>query len=337
MLWGYTWGIWWWRITGKGMDATHLKTNLVAIPTTITTAEDLRQSDVLKLRKRGLDCGIPLHVPTDIVVAGNRINVHNKQIIVHQWNGFVSIGSICTAGGSNYVASPEFCLLQVASSLKRNGFPDLRTWQYTVILAELVCELCGTYSKQNTARGFKGHDKPLTTIGTLMVYCGRMAFEPGANNLRLALAWSLDGLNSPMETALFLLLCLPRSYGGLELPRPISNPIIPVPQELWGKTHLRNIIPDLFWPEANLIVEYNGADAHEGTEVDDQERQEIAQDMGYFVITFRKTDLYNRKRFVEKARSVAKYLGHALPASTTQFDQAQRLLHDMLLRHERWV
>lgn len=336
VTWGYVWGIWWWRMTGQSMDPNRLRTNLVTIVSSIKSAEDLRTPVFQKLRDNGLKSGIPQGVPVDIVVAGRRIHVHNKCFVVHQWNGFVPIQSIC-ATNDNYVASPEFCLLQTACIIKRVVTTRLCPWQYTVILAELVCELCGTYSKQNTTRGFKQRKNTLTNTALLTTFCGRIAHEPGASALRKALSWAVDGLNSPMETTLYLLLCLPKRYGGMELPRPLANPPIDVPEELWNKTRLRCIIPDLLWPETNLIVEYNGQEFHDERAVQDQERQELAQDMGYVVVTFRKDDLYDRRRFMAKAQSVAKHLHLKLPPSTTKFEQLQKLLHDMLLRHERWV
>ncbi len=337
VMWGYVWGIWWWRMTGKNMDPNRLRTGLSAIPSSLANAKDLRNPRIQVLRDRGLARGIPEFVPTDIVVVGSRFGSRNRRIVTHQWNGFVPVGSICKAGGRCYVASPEFCLLQVASGLKRMFSTTLRPWQLTVVLSELVCELCGTYSKQNTTRGFKERGCPLSSVGQIMVFCGRVAFEPGANTLRKALSWSLDGLNSPMETVLFLMLCLPKSYGGLEFPRPISNPTLHIPENLWTKTAKRHIVPDLFWPEVGLFVEFNGEDSHRGREVEDQERQEIAQDMGYVVVTFRKEDLYDYNRFMAKAQSVAKYLDCPLPDSTKRFNQQQILLHNMLLHHARWV
>ena len=337
MTWGYVWGIWWWRNSGEGMNPEQQRTGLCRIPTPALTSAFLRSSNMSALRDRGLASGIPQNVPTDVVATGIRPSIRNRSVMVHQWNGFVPIGSICVARDNDYVCSPEFCLLQVACYLKRLLTVTLNPWQFVVILAELVCEFCGTYSKQNNARGFKNRRKPLITLGQLVVFCGRMAFEPGSKTLRTAVSWAIEGLNSPMETALYLFLCLPRSYGGLEFPRPFSNYPIPVPTELRAKAHKGYIVPDLFWPEANLIVEFNGKDAHEGQEVEDQERQEVAQDMGYAVVTFRRGDLYDQKRFMTKVESVAKYLGHTLPPSSEKFDELQNTLHTMLLRHERWV
>ena len=276
------------------MDPNRVRTGLCSMPATSVTAENLKQTNAQNLRDRGIARGVPQNIPTDIVTSGMRPHVQNCRFVVHQWNGFLPIGSICRAGGDNYVCSPELCLLQIVGNLKRLVSTTLQPWQYTVIIAELVCELCGTYSKQNTAKGFKGRNQPLANIGHLMVFCGRVAFVHGANNLRKALGWSLDGLNSPMETVLYLLICLPKNYGGLEFPRPLANYPLPVPHELWAKTSKRHIIPDLFWPEASLIVEFNGEDSHRGQESQDQERQELAQDMGYAVITFRKEDLLDR-------------------------------------------
>ena len=337
MTWGYVWGIWWWRNTGENMNPAQQRTGLCNIPTPTLSAELFRSSDMTALRDRGLASGIPQSVPTDVVVIGMRPNVHNSRFLAHQWNGFVPIGSICATRDNNYVCSPEFCLLQVGRYLKRLTSTSLEPWQYVVILTELVCEFCGTYSKQNTTRGFKNRRNPLTTLGQIMMFCGRMAFEPGANTLRKAASWIVEGLNSPMETILYLLFCLPKSYGGLEFPRPFSNYPIPVPAELRTKARKGYIVPDLFWPEANLIVEFNGKDTHEGQEVEDQERQEVAQEMGYAEVTFRKADLYDSKRFMSKAQSVAKYLGHALPPSSERFDELQNTLRTMLLRHERWI
>lgn len=337
VMWGYVWGIWWWRITGESMDSDRLRIDLGSIPPSFSTLDELRKAKVQELRDRGIAQGIPSHVPTDVVFSGKRLNVRNRRIVVHMWNGFVPAKSICSTGKGDYVASPEFCLLQVASRLKKSITETLRPWQFTVILTELVCEFCGTYSKQNTTRGFKKRKKVLTSVGQLIVFCGRMSFEHGAQSLRKAVSWALDNLNSPMETALYLLLCLPVSYGGLALPRPISNKSVAVPKVLWAKTRLRHVVPDLCWPEVKLMVEYNGKDSHDGREVKDQERQEIVQDMGYTMITFRKEDLYNRDRFMAKASSVARYLRRSLPEKTTSFDELQILLHNMLLRHERWI
>ena len=232
LTWGYMWGIWWWRITGEQLDADRLRTDLANIPGVIASSRELGTVDVQATRNRGLASGIPQSVPMDVVTTGKDPNIRNRSLTVHLWNGFVPVGSICMARVGYYVSSPEFCSLQVASILKRLITVTLRPWQYIVILAELVCELCGTYSKQNTVRGFKDRVRPLTSVAKLAVFCNRMAFELGVNTLRRALCWVIDGLNSPKETALFLMLCLPRRCGGLEFPKPVSNVSIPIPMEL---------------------------------------------------------------------------------------------------------
>ncbi len=337
MVWGYVWGIWWWRCSGPNMEPDHRRTELCSLPRANIGVDLPASKFVLKTRKKGLEAGVPRSIPMDLVMCGSRPRLRNHSITVHVWNGFVAVGSICKAGEKNYVCSPEFCLIQIARYLKRMLSEDLKEWQYIVILAELCCELCGTYSKQNTSKGYKNRTFSLTSVGAITTYCGRMAFERGARLLREALAWTLDSLNSPMETVLYLLLCLPQSYGGLGFVRPFANYSINVPEWLWGKTKLRHIIPDLFWPEFSLIVEYNGEEPHTGREREDQERMEIAQDMGHKVITFRKEDLYDRRRFMAKAQSVATNLGLNMPEESKKFISLQNTLMDMLLRRERWI
>lgn len=319
------------------MDPSRLRTEICEIPAYDASAKGLARIGAAELREKAISHGVPRLILMDLVVSGVRPRVIDRRFIVHQWNGFVPYGSICMAGDGCFVCSPEFCLLQVGRVLRSVAGPSMKCWQCNVILIELCCEFCGTYSKQNTPEGFKTRTKQLTNVSSLMLFCSRMAHEQNVGILRDALTWTLDGLNSPMETVLYLFLCLPSSYGGLALPRPLSNYRLEVPHNLWGRTRLRHIIPDLFWPEARLIVEYNGKESHHGREVEDQERQELAHDMGHTVITFRKEDILNKERFMAKAQSVARHLGRALPPQSEKFKELQGLLHNMLLRSERWI
>ncbi|MDO4796944.1 MAG: DUF559 domain-containing protein [Coriobacteriales bacterium] len=246
------------------------------------------------------------------------------------------LGALCVAG-SDFVCSPEFCLVLVACCIRGICQERLADWQYTVVLAELACELCGTYSKQDTKRGFKNRDVPLVNTFQLFAFVTSVNHNRGATRAYEAIRWAVDGLNSPMETALYLMLCLPRMWGGLALPRPRSNWVLDVPSGLWQKTRHRHIMPDLYWPEFALIVEFFGEDAHEGREVPDAERQELAQDMGYKVITFRNDDLQDLRRFNAKAGVVARYLGHELPEVSGSFAGLQGMLQRMLVAHKRWV
>ena len=280
--------------------------------------------------------GFPRDLPIDLISGTPVARSRLRLIKVRQWTGPVPLGAICTAGNA-FVCSPEFCFVLVAGDVKHICQERLSHWQYIVILVELGCELCGTYSKQESVRGFKDRRAPLIGSWQLFSFAGLMANERGGSLAHEAIRWVIDGLNSPMETVLYLMLCAPRKWGSLALPRPLCNVLLDVPEHLWDKTTLRHIRPDFLWPEFCLIVEYNGEDSHEGRGPYDQEKQELAQDMGYKVITFRKQDLYDLGRFNAKARSVARYLGRRLPAASPDFTALQQTLQQMLLKHQRWV
>ena len=235
------------------------------------------------------------------------------------------------------MCSPEFTFVLVACDIRRICKERLEHWQHVVLLVELACELCGTYSKQNNQRGFRNRRNQLVTTCQMRDFACDVAHERGASLAYEALRWAIDGLNSPMETVVYLMLCLPYRWGGLALPRPRANWSLPIPSKLWNKTRRRHVIPDLFWPEWGLAVEFFGAEFHEGREQEDHERLEIEQDMGLKVITFWKDDVLDLSRFNAKAESVARYLGWQLTSAGAEFAKLQATLQKMLVKHPRWL
>lgn len=336
VVFSHVWGVWWWRCSHTNTTADNLRTNRCFIGKAPARASELNESKVHETRIRYTSRGFPRDLPIDLISGTPVARSRLRLIKVRQWTGPVPLGAICTAGNA-FVCSPEFCFVLVAGDVKHICQERLSHWQYIVILVELGCELCGTYSKQESVRGFKDRRAPLIGSWQLFSFAGLMANERGGSLAHEAIRWVIDGLNSPMETVLYMMLCLPRAWGGLGLYRPRSNWILDVPTELWRGGRQHRIIPDLYWPEYALIAEYFGEDAHEGREVPDVERQEIAQDMGYKVVTFWKEDLLDLKKFNAKARVISHYMGRELPEATESFAALQSRLQQMLLRHQRWI
>lgn len=336
IVFGHVWAIWWWRCTHTRATADSLRVNTCSLSQAPTSAKELRAAKIDEIRQSHLARGFPRDLPMDLVAKTAVPRARYVHIKVRCWNGHVPLGAICTAG-SQLTCSPEFCYVLVASDIRRICQESLQDWQYSVVLVELGCELCGTYSKQDTARGFKNRLVPLVSAAQMRDFACSLAHERGAGRAYDALRWVLDFLNSPMETVVYLMLCLPRAWGGLELPRPRSNCLLPVPEELWQKTDARHVKPDLYWVEWGLAVEFFGEEYHEGKGQEDLQRQEIEQDMGLKVVTFWKGDLSNLDRFNAKARSVAQYLGRSLPEPSKKFSLCQKQLMDMLVKHRRWI
>lgn len=160
------------------------------------------------------------------------------------------------------VASPEWCVLQLALELP---MPQL---------AELVSELCSTYYYELTegaelVRGDDGCARtemrlretalsnrpvPASCLAAMEeVARGHESSQAGRQMAR-AVRYAVEGAASPMETALALMLSLPRSAGGYGLPKPRMNWVIDVEGD-------RCRVVDLCWPDASIGLEYD-SDAH---------------------------------------------------------------------------
>jgi very-short-patch-repair endonuclease len=114
--------------------------------------------------------------------------------------------------------------------------------------------------------------KGLTSAAALLTEGGR--HRPGAGRLR-SLAQFAAPAESPMETRLRWLLI----KGGL--PRP----------EVQTKLLNGAARADLYYPQARLVVEYDGGNHRERLAEDDQ-RQNLLVSAGYGVLRFTATDIY---------------------------------------------
>ena len=330
------WGIWWWRQTVWNAVTASLRTDVCALPSVDDWLGRFDEYGLRDVWQSYLRRGIPGFVAMDVLVSGRVPSLSTKWLRLRQWNGPVLYGSVCLAGDM-LVCSPEFCFLQVCADVRRLVADDLEDKFYLVILVELGCELCGLYSRQNTPRGHKKRRNPLTNTGELLYYLGRIGATYGARRMREALFWIADGLASPMETALYMMLCLPTAVGGCAIPRPIVNWKLLVAPHLRAKTQREHVVPDLCWPEARLVVEYDSDEDHRGQGREDQERRELLQDMGYIVVVFHSDDVMDGKKFDQKAKSITSHLGRRLPEASEGFLSAQLTLRTMLLKHERWI
>jgi hypothetical protein len=103
---------------------------------------------------------------------------------------------------------------------------------------------------------------PVAHARLLRLFVERMAGQRGAVNARKAVKYLVDGAASPMEAAIYLMLCLPKRVGGYGLPKPTLNPKIIIKNPAGSTTIER--YPDLFWEGANIDVEYNSDESHSG-------------------------------------------------------------------------
>lgn len=172
------------------------------------------------------------------------------------------------------VASPAFCIAQLARDLPAHH------------LAELVCALTGLYKFAPSPTGSILDATPIATCEEIIGVLEDCPNVYGGARARLAAQLAINRLGSPYETILYLLLCLPRSLGGYGIPKPIANASI-VPNA--GERHLVSqscYHPDLFWPNAGLVVEYDSNEQHSQPEkaANDSRRRNDLEMLGYAVV-----------------------------------------------------
>jgi len=201
--------------------------------------------------------------PIHAFVPERKKGTSTKHLITHVFSQQIPNGAFLNLGHGVCICTPQFTFLQLASKLE------------PLELLALGIELCGAYSRWNpnargdglaairdreNARSCTYELPPAIKAQRLAAFVDRMSGRQGAIGARKVMRWVLDGSASPMETATYLLLCLPRRLGGYGLPKPMLNPVL----KISGPDGVKKRYPDLFWHGPNIDVEYNSDEAHSG-------------------------------------------------------------------------
>ncbi len=259
--------------------------------------------------------------PVSVLVGQKRDVRKSDSIVCKQWGGAHDglSGSFAKVAPGVLVSLPGACLLQLAREL-----PEQR-------LAAVCGELCGGYVCKRNATGFDGPGLRADYQG-LVRYLERCEGLHGSKPLRRVLPYVVSGTASPMETAVQLLLCMPTRLGGYGLPMPRANVRLAVPVDLRRMAGRSEVVPDLVWPSARVVVEYDSDQNHVGAEriASDARRRSALLGMGFDVVTITNAQVRSVSEFDQLARLLAGLLGKRLSISRADFarkrDQARFLL-----------
>lgn len=220
-----------------------------------------------------------------------------------------------------HVVSPALCYVQLC-----NALPFATALQ-------LGMELCGTYALRPDALEDKSsRSYQLVTADTLRRRLQSWKDLHGLAQARKTLTYLADGSASPMETNLFLLLCLPQKYGGYNIGKPELNPRIELPLE--GRLVLRqeSVKPDMLWRNARTIVEYDGAYHDDPQQARrDEKRRAVLEALGYTVVAVKRQHVYDPIAFEGFATMLAKKCGKRVRPLTAKQQIARDLLRAELL------
>ena len=316
----------------------------------------------IRQRRRNLPAGPPdtsdirgklpsgLSCPVNLLVGSPNARRSTKLVRPRVYAGLTPDDCFVSLGADVTVSAPAFCFFQMAGELP------------LVKLIELGCELCGSYSiavrspavnsptvsppaigppatRGGSADGTKTADRnvydhaPLTNTKALKAFVDKMEGIGGQKKARSALRHIADGSASPMETILFMLLTLPQRLGGYGLPAPALNKQIELGTAAKQRSGKAYYVCDLFWPEANLAVEYDSDTFHTGAAriTDDSKKRLHLAAHGVHAISVTGTQIRNVTEFESLARLIAEKLGKELRYKNPRFPKARRELRDLLL------
>ena len=190
-----------------------------------------------------------LSSPIHALVGDSAQNTRTKRLVTHVLAGQTPNGAFLDLGHNVRICTPQFAYLQLGMQL---DFLDL---------LRIGLELCGGYSLDPEQPGSCAFGlPPAMEAGRMESFLERMAGQRGAVAARKTLRYLLPRSASPMESATYLLLCLPRRLGGYALPQPLLNPKVMIS----NPDGIKERYPDLFWKDANIDVEYNSDEDHSG-------------------------------------------------------------------------
>lgn len=205
-----------------------------------------RDLDTIMLYALGIDLE-----NLDILVPREQRRPSSQKVRYRSWTGNLPAGAVRRVRGNIYVLSPEMCFLQFAA-------------EHSLVETILYgLELCGTYATSGSEEDARYQIAPLTRASKLRSFIGRCAGHKGVKTARRALRFIRNGSESPMESAVYLILHLPRALGGYALPAPELNGLekLNAKERFLGRKASNRC--DLFWRGHSLALEYNSDLAHD--------------------------------------------------------------------------
>jgi hypothetical protein len=278
-------------------------------PTKLHDTKELLVADLWKLTS-----------PYHILVGQRNARKENCFVQSHVSSEKFPHGSFIQASEKLIVSCPELCFLQMANELT---FLELVSLGY---------ELCGTYRLTEQCR-YKAH--PLTSKLKLKSFTNRAFGFDGKPKVEQAFRYIADNSASPMETILSMMLSLPYRLGGYGFPLPLLNHLVEINQ---GTGKSSRYYCDLFWPDAQVDVEYDSDGFHALPEriAKDAARRNALSSAGITVITVTRGQIVNAGAFNKVASELSKLLKKRLAYKKQEFvARHANLRRSLLPRAER--
>lgn len=228
---------------------------------------------------------LQLKEPVDVVVGKPSARKQSDALRCHVWSGPVPDGLLVRVEQNVFVSSPELIIMQLAPSLGVNK------------IAMLEMELCGSYAPLENGSCEWGVSS-LTRTARVAKVIGLSETTWGLSIARKAASYSMDDSASPRETALALMLSLPRKLGGLACGKPLLNAKVELNETAARECSRSYLVADLLFEDAALDVEYQGKEWHTLQEdrLSDEARQNALTMMGKTCLFVSNEQIHDQER-----------------------------------------
>lgn len=220
-----------------------------------------------------------------------------------------------------FIPCVELCALQAATEM---NFREL---------VEYYFELCSAYTLPIGGSGEYRERQVLTSPQKLASYFDRATPMRGSKLARRAIKYVRGGCRSPLETAFALMLCLPKSEGGLGIKKLDVDRCVAVTASARQLTRRRFFYFDIYLPRSKTDIEYNGFyhDA-EGVQTVDEERKNALSAMGYEIINVNRHTFFDKTAFARVTAAIMRKEGIRPSSLPSGFFIAQEQLRRFVLR-----
>ena len=260
---------------------------------------------IVRLAPDGIAAPVGEAAPLHLLVPRSSQRARQHGLVTHVVSGTLPPSSLYRVSDSIAVSSPELTCLHLMRGAR------------ALPLIELLCEWCGLYALGPYGGNCAYKRPPVTDLSLLHEFVSQARAIRGHSSLEQVLSHVGERLASPRETEFFLMLTLPPNLGGFGLPIPAVNQQIPLKATSFAHLSAHDYFEaDLIWPEAWLVVEYDGFDDHERTAAQiaaDKERRSVLAAMGYTVVVVTKRDIVRMQALERKAGQIATALRTQLP------------------------
>lgn len=263
----------------------------------------------------------------DVLVVSQKDRRTRRDVACHLYRngaGGISEAAVHHIFGEIYVVGVPLCALQAA---ERMSFRECVEYYY---------ELCGCYRMPLDSGESYAECRPATSVEELRDFFAANSGARGVATARRAIEYVRNGARSPMETALIMMIVMPKKEGGLGIRGVEMDYRIPVSKYASRLTRSRNLYCDIFVPSAGLTIEYGGR-VHEEVHrrARDNERTNALRAMGYDVIDVSRENLFDRDGFERTIAAIGKKVGVRPSRLPGDFAERQEDLRQFVLR--RWL